>query len=109
MWQDGLSFLRQDVGDQGTAVDQEGRELDRLRIFVSSTMEYLQPERDAVAEAISTFRFEALRAETRGGAAQVPSRDVLGDRGGTGETVAAIPGICGEELGIRVPLHGARQ
>ena len=40
--------------------------MDRLRIFISSTMKDLQPERDAVEKAISTFRFETVRAETIG-------------------------------------------
>jgi hypothetical protein len=40
--------------------------VDRLKIFISSTMKDLQPERDAVEKAISTFRFETVRAETIG-------------------------------------------
>jgi len=40
--------------------------MDRLKIFISSTMTDLQAERQAVEQAIADLRLEAVRAETLG-------------------------------------------
>ena len=40
--------------------------MDRLKIFISSTMKDLQAERQAVKQAIADLRLEAVRAETLG-------------------------------------------
>ncbi len=40
--------------------------LQRLRIFISSTVKDLQPERNAVEQAIAGLHFEAVRSETVG-------------------------------------------
>jgi hypothetical protein len=47
--------------------------VDRLKIFISSTMTDLQAERQAVEQAIANLRLEAVRAETLG-SQPVPSR-----------------------------------
>jgi hypothetical protein len=47
--------------------------MDRLKIFISSTMTDLQAERQAVEQAIAELRLEAVRAETLG-SQPMPSR-----------------------------------
>lgn len=47
--------------------------MDRLKIFISSSMTDLQAERQAVEQAIADLRLEAVRAETLG-SQPVPSR-----------------------------------
>jgi formylglycine-generating enzyme required for sulfatase activity len=49
--------------------------MNKLKVFISSTMKDLRPERDAVQNVVSTFRFRTLRAETIG-AQPRPPREV---------------------------------
>jgi tetratricopeptide (TPR) repeat protein len=52
-------------------------DLNRLKIFISSRMEELQAERDAVETGISTLRFEPVRAETIGAQPKSPRETCL--------------------------------
>ena len=51
--------------------------MERLKIFISSTMKDLQEERKVIDQAISQLRFQALRAETIGAQAVSPREACL--------------------------------
>lgn len=68
---------------------------DRLKIFISSTMKDLQPERNAVEKAIQKLGFEVIRAETYGSTSHT-SR----------ETVRTMVRACDIYLGIFGACYG---
>ncbi len=73
--------------------------MSKLRIFISSPMEDLQLERDAVEKATSGMRFEAVRAETIGARPKSPRETCL-------EMVRECDvyiGICGSRYGSIPP------
>lgn len=76
--------------------------MDTLKIFISSTVEDLKPERQVIDEAIKELRFEPIRSETRPTQAASP-REVV-------ETMARecdiYIGILGARYGWIIPGEG---